>query len=70
MKADHKFSGYESQMYDLGRQARAGGYSIEACNLPTFDNRRSYWIAGWHDKDAEMNALDPITIIQNAREGE
>ena len=70
MKADHKFSGYESQMYDLGRQARAGGYSIEACNLPTFDSRRSYWIAGWHDKDAEMNALDPITIIQNAREGE
>jgi hypothetical protein len=70
MRSDHKFSSDESQVYDLGRQARAGGFPVDSCNLATFNPWRPFWLAGWHDKDAEMNALDPITIIQNAREGE
>ncbi|MFZ9069128.1 MAG: hypothetical protein ACO23R_17295 [bacterium] len=57
-------------MYDLGRQARAGGFPVDSCNLATFNPWRPFWLAGWHDKDAEMKAIDPITIIENAREGE
>jgi hypothetical protein len=43
----------ESQMYDLGRQAHAAGYGIEACNLSKSNPLRAWWVAGWHDRDME-----------------
>jgi len=46
----------ESQMYDLGRQARKAGFPIEACNLSKSDYKRSWWVAGWHDEDMELKA--------------
>lgn len=48
----------ESQMYDLGRQARMAGFPIEACNLSKTDKKRSWWVAGWHDEDMETKAKD------------
>jgi len=48
----------ESQMYDLGRQARKAAFPIESCNLSAFDARRCWWIAGWHDEDMETKAKD------------
>ena len=41
----------ESQMYDLGRQARHAGFKTEACNLSIYDVGRAWWLAGWHDTD-------------------
>lgn len=43
-------------MVDLGRQAREAGYPADSCNLATFDVLRFFWLAGWHDQDAEMRA--------------
>jgi hypothetical protein len=48
----------ESQMYDLGRQARRAAFPIESCNLSKMDARRAWWIAGWHDEDMELKARD------------
>jgi hypothetical protein len=48
----------ESQMYDLGRQARRAAFPIESCNLSSFDARRAWWVAGWHDEDMELKARD------------
>ena len=45
-----------SAMYDLGRQAREAGYETTSCNL-TEPVRRSWWLAGWHDKDIEMGVM-------------
>jgi ribosome modulation factor len=42
----------ESQMYDLGRQARQAGYERGACNVRD-PIKRSFWLAGWHDQDME-----------------
>lgn len=56
MRAQTFMTSEQSQMYDLGRQARIGGFYPEACNLATFDSRRFYWLAGWHDQDAEIKA--------------
>lgn len=44
----------ESQMYDLGRQARRTDFGREACNLSPCDSRRAFWLAGWHDEDFEQ----------------
>lgn len=43
----------ESQMYDLGRQARRADFAAETCNLSTEDPSRAFWLAGWHDEDME-----------------
>jgi len=48
----------ESQMYDLGRQARRAGFPIESCNLSKLDWKRSWWVAGFHDEDIELKAKD------------
>jgi hypothetical protein len=48
----------ESQMYDLGRQARRAGFPIEACNLSKLDWKRSWWVAGFIDEDIELKAKD------------
>lgn len=50
----------EAQQYDLGRQARKGGYSTDACNITADNYLRGWWLAGWHDQDMEMKALDPV----------
>jgi hypothetical protein len=44
----------ESRMYDLGRQAHAAGYGIEACNLSKSNPLRAWWVAGWHDRYMEQ----------------
>lgn len=62
MIAETKLTTEQSQMYDLGRQARAAGFHPESCNLATFDYRRAFWIAGWHDQDAEMRAKNEKNI--------
>jgi len=46
----------ESQMYDLGRQARKAGFAIESCNLSFNDKKRCWWVAGFHDEDMELKA--------------
>lgn len=46
----------QSQMYDLGRQARIAGFGIESCNLSHYDHNRAWWVAGWHDEDMEQKA--------------
>lgn len=51
-------SAIESQMYDLGRQARRAGFPIEACNLSKTDWRRAWWVAGFHDEDIEKKAKE------------
>ena len=43
----------ESQMYDLGRQARRSGFPIESCNLSLYDAKRCWWVAGYIDEDIE-----------------
>ncbi len=48
----------QSQMYDLGRQAHAAGYSIEACNLSRFNPLRAWWIAGHIDRDIEQKHVN------------
>jgi hypothetical protein len=53
----------ESQMYDLGRQAHAAGYGIEACNLSKSNPLRAWWCAGWHDRDMEQK-----NIIQSEKQ--
>jgi hypothetical protein len=47
----------ESQMYDLGRQAHAAGYGIEACNLSKSNPLRAWWVAGFHDRDIETKQI-------------
>jgi len=44
------------QMMDLGRQARDKGFGVGACNLGITDVARSFWLAGWHDRDIEIIA--------------
>jgi hypothetical protein len=46
-------TGPESQMYDLGRQARRAGFETYACNVNN-PVRKGYWLAGWHDEDIEQ----------------
>jgi hypothetical protein len=48
----------EAQMYDLGRQAHAAGYGIEACNLSKSNPLRSWWVAGHIDRDIETKAME------------
>jgi hypothetical protein len=48
----------ESQMYDLGRQARRAGFPIESCNLSLYDVKRCWWVAGYIDEDIETKARD------------
>lgn len=44
-------------MYRMGREARAQGYGRDACNIPrTRAVNRGWWLAGYHDKDMEMDA--------------
>jgi len=43
----------ESQMYNLGRQAREADYKTESCNLAHSNGFRAWWLAGWHDLDFE-----------------
>lgn len=50
----------QSQMYDLGRQARQAGFTSSACNISALDERRSAWLAGWHDEDIEALARLPV----------
>lgn len=54
----HFMTDVESQMYDLGRQARRAGFPMEACNLSKTDKRRAWWVAGFHDEDMEMMAKE------------
>lgn len=51
----------ESQMYDLGRQARRAGFPIESCNLSKLDWKRSWWVAGFIDEDIELKAKEQST---------
>jgi hypothetical protein len=44
----------ESQMYNLGQQAREADYKITSCNLSLYNPVRVWWIAGWHDMDIEI----------------
>jgi len=44
------------QMMDLGRQARDKGFGVGACSLDSTDVARSFWLAGWHDRDREIIA--------------
>jgi hypothetical protein len=48
----------ESQMYDLGRQARRAGFPITSCNLSLYDVKRCWWVAGYIDEDIELKAKD------------
>lgn len=50
----------ESQMHNLGRQAREADFPIEACNLGMLNPLRVWWIAGWHDLDVEKRACEPV----------
>lgn len=43
-------------MYRLGVEARELGFPKEACNIRTLSAKRSFWLAGWHDKDMELQS--------------
>jgi hypothetical protein len=45
-------------MYDLGRQAHAAGFGLEACNLSKSNPLRSWWVAGHIDRDIETKAME------------
>ncbi|MES2625926.1 MAG: hypothetical protein V4628_11660 [Pseudomonadota bacterium] len=53
MKALYQ-SAQESQMHNLGIQARQADYAITACNLSLYNPLRAWWIAGWVDTDNEI----------------
>lgn len=56
----------ESQMYDLGRQARQADCPIESCNLSQFNPLRAWWIAGFHDEDMETRLRE--SVLPTAKE--
>lgn len=62
MRAESKLTAQQSQMVDLGRQARMDGYPTDSCSLPTFDVLRFFWLAGWHDQDAEMRVKNEKSV--------
>ncbi|MDP2141310.1 MAG: hypothetical protein Q8L20_10910 [Gammaproteobacteria bacterium] len=49
----------ESRNYELGREARRFNYGRNACNLRGSGQRvaRSWWMAGWHDEDMNIETL-------------
>ncbi len=50
----------ESQMYNLGQQARQSDYAITSCNLSLYNPVRAWWIAGYHDADVEIRNAKKI----------
>ncbi len=54
----------ESQMYDLGRQAHAAGYGVEACNLSKTNPLRSWWVAGLIDADIEQQYINKTEQVE------
>lgn len=54
---DYGLTAIQFQFYDLGRQARAAGYSREACNISGVNEKLGAWMSGWWDQDAEMRAM-------------
>jgi hypothetical protein len=61
----------QSQLYDLGRQARIAGYELGACNLSHHDVNRVWWVAGWHDEGVEREYKNTGSghMVQQVREG-
>jgi hypothetical protein len=61
----------QSQMYDLGRQARIAGYELGACNLSHRDVNRVWWVAGWHDEGVESEYKNTGSghMVLKVREG-
>lgn len=41
--------------YKMGQNARSEGMSRDAAVCVFSDSDRSFWLAGWHDKDIEIS---------------
>lgn len=45
---------HQRKYYNMGMQARQEGLSVDASVCVFYDVDRSFWLAGWHDKDIEI----------------